>query len=54
MGLDSDYLKQHLPNLDTILAEVAKEKRKDPIKHLRQLLLKDIELRDLKQGKTST
>lgn len=46
MGLDTDFLKEKLPDLDRILAEVAKEQRPDPIKHLIQLLQKKIELRN--------
>lgn len=48
MGLDSDYIREHLPDLSKILAEVAKEKRKDPIQHLIALLEKNIELRNVK------
>ena len=45
MGLDSDYLRQELPELDELLATVATEKRDDPILHLVQLLEKTNELK---------
>lgn len=46
MGYDTDFLKENLPDLDKLLAIVAKEKRPDPIQHLVELLQRQIELRD--------
>ena len=44
MPMDSDYLREQLPELAKHLATVAAEKRGDPIAHLVQLLRKEIEL----------
>ena len=38
MPMDSEYLREQLPELAILLATVAAEKRGDPILHLVQLL----------------
>ena len=49
MPMDSDYLREQLPELAKLLATVATEKRGDPIAHLVQLLRKEIELLEVNQ-----
>jgi len=49
MPMDSEYLREQLPELAILLATVAAEKRGDPILHLVQLLRKEIELKEVNQ-----